>query len=132
MKILRTVVSAIVAAAGVWLCAAQDTTLDRLDFYIYSVCSSLLITLAVAFGIFTFIKHSFGRFIGVTVAVNAAICIFHAYKYPYNVMNVGGFASHMEWFASALPFNLLIAAGVSAVCILGYRLINTKQSKTTV
>lgn len=81
MKILRTVVSAIVAAAGVWLCVAQDTTLDRLDFYIYSVCSSLLITLAVAFGIFTFIKHSFGRFIGVTVAVNAAICIFHAYKY---------------------------------------------------
>ena len=46
-------------------------------------------------------------------------------------MNVGGFASHMEWFASALPFNLLIAAGVSAVCILGYKLINTKQSKTT-
>ena len=91
MKILRTVVSAIVAAAGVWLCVAQDTTLDRLDFYIYSVCSSLLITLAVAFGIFTFIKHSFGRFIGVTVAVNAAICIFHAYKYPYNVKNVGGF-----------------------------------------
>ena len=65
MKILRTVVSAIVAAAGVWLCVAQDTTLDRLDFYVYSVCSSLLITLAVAFGIFTFIKHSFGRFIGV-------------------------------------------------------------------
>ena len=95
MKILRTVVSAIVAAAGVWLCVAQDTTLDRLDFYIYSVCSSLLITLAVAFGIFTFIKHSFGRFIGITVAVNAVICIFHAYKYPYNVMNVGGFASHM-------------------------------------
>lgn len=58
MKILRTVVSAIVAAAGVWLCVAQDTTLDRPDFYIYSVCSSLLITLAVAFGIFTFIKHS--------------------------------------------------------------------------
>lgn len=104
----------------------------RLDFYIYSACSSLLITLAVAFGIFTFIKHSFGRFIGVTVAVNAAVCIFHAYKYPYNVMNVGGFASHFEWFASALPFNLLIAAVVSAVCILGYRLINTKQSKTTV
>ena len=55
MKILRTVVSAIVAAAGVWLCVAQDTMLDRLDFYIYSVCSSLLITLAVAFGIFTFL-----------------------------------------------------------------------------
>ena len=47
-------------------------------------------------------------------------------------MNVGGFASHFEWFASALPFNLLIAAVVSAVCILGYKLINTKQSKTTV
>ena len=132
MKIIRTIVSAIVAAAGVWLCVAQDTMPDRLDFYIYSVCSSLLITLAVAFGVFTFIKHSFGRFIGVTAVANVVICIFHAYKYPYNVMNVGGFASHMEWFVSVLPYNLLVAVGVSAVCILGYKLINTQRSKTTV
>ena len=104
---------------------------DRLDFYIYSACASFLITLAVAFGVFTFIKHSFGRFIGVTVVVNAAICIFHAYKYPYNVMNVGGPASHMEWFFSVLPYNLLIAAVVSAVCILGYKMINAQRSKTT-
>lgn len=132
MKPVKIIFSAIVAAAGVWLCVAQDTMPDRLDFYIYSVCASFLITLAVAFGVFTFIKHSFGRFIGVTVVVNAAICIFHAYKYPYNVMNVGGPASHMEWFFSVLPYNLLIAAVVSAVCILGYKMINAQRSKTTV
>lgn len=132
MKPVRIIFSAIVAAAGVWLCVAQDTMPDRPGFYIYPACASLLITLAVAFGIFTFIKHSFGRFIGVTVVVNAAICIFHAYKYPYNVMNVGGFASHMEWFVSMLPYNLLVAAGVSAVCILGYKLIDTQRGKTTV
>ncbi len=132
MKPVKIIFSAIVAAAGVWLCVAQDTMPDRLDFYIYSACASFLITLAVAFGIFTFIKHSFGRFIGVTVVVNAAICIFHAYKYPYNVMNVGGPASHMEWFCSVLPYNLLIAAVVSAVCILVYKMINAQRSKTTV
>ena len=132
MKIIRTIVSAIVTAASVWLCVAQDTMPDRLDFYIYSVCSSLLITLAVAFGIFTFIKHSFGRFIGITAVVNVVICIFHAYNYPYNVMNVGGFASHMEWFVSVLPYNLLVAVGVSAVCVFGYKLIDTQRSKTTV
>ncbi len=132
MKIFRSIVSAIVAAAGVWLCVAQDTMPDRLDFYIYSACASLLITLAVAFGIFTFIKHSFGRVIGVTAVVNVAICIFHAFKYPYNVMNVGGFASHMEWFVSVLPYNLLVAVGVSAVCLLGYKMINTQRSKTAV
>ena len=132
MKPVRIIFSAIVAAAGVWLCVVQDTMPDRLDFYIFSACASFLITLAVAFGIFTFIKHSFGRFIGVTVVVNVAICIFHAYKYPYNVMNVGGPASHMEWFFSVLPYNLLIAAVVSAVCILGYKMINAQRSKTTV
>lgn len=131
MKPVKIIFSAIVAAAGVWLCVVQDTMPDRLDFYIYSACASFLITLAVAFGVFTFIKHSFGRFIGVTVVVNAAICIFHAYKYPYNVMNVGGPASHMEWFFSVLPYNLLIAAVVSAVCILGYKMINAQRSKTT-
>ena len=132
MKILRLIFSAIVTAAGVWLCVAQDTMPDRLDFYIDSTCSSLLITLAVAFGIFTFIKHSFGRFIGVTAVVNVVICIFHAYKYPYNTMNVGGFASHMEWFVSVLPHNLLIAICVSVLRIFGYKMIGSKHDKTSV
>lgn len=129
MKALRAVISVIVAAVGVWLCVVQDTMLDKLDFYIYSVCSSLLITLAVTFGIFTFIKSSLKRFIVVTAVVNALICLFHAYKLPYNTMNVGGFASHFEHFMWALPCNLLIAAGISALCILAYRLIESQLSK---
>ncbi len=109
--------------AGVVLAIVQDIRYQRPEFWISAIVSSLVITLSLAGIIFIFRKHSFKTFLLVTVLSNAAVCVFHSFKQAPDTWSEGTFSAVMERFFYQLPYNLIIAVGVSAICIIGYKLI---------
>ena len=109
--------------SGIVLAIVQDIRYQKAEFWIFAIISSLVITLSLAGIIFVFRKHSFKTFLLITVLSNAAVCIFHSFKQAPDTWSEGTFSAVMERFFYQLPCNFIIAIGVSALCIIGYKLI---------
>ena len=120
---------AIFLVAGIVLAVVQDVNYGKVDSWLFSVISSFVITLSVAGIVFALKKHSFKAFLLVTALTNAAICIFHSFKQPYDTFSDGTAKAVMERFLYGLPMNLVIAVGVTVVCLIGYVLITGLQKK---
>lgn len=109
--------------AGIVLAIVQDIRLLSPEFWLLAVLSSFMITLSLAGILFIFRKHSFKTFLFVTLSSNTVICVFHSFKQAPDTWSENTFLAVMERFFYQLPYNLIIAVGVSAICIIGYKLI---------
>lgn len=122
-KIGLVIFLAVFLVAGVTLTIVQDIRYQKPEFWMFAIVSSFAITLSLAGIIFVFRKLSFKMFLLVTVLSNMAVCIFHSFKQAPDTWSEGTFSAVMERFFNQLPYNLIIAVGVSVICIVGYKLI---------
>lgn len=122
-KIPSFVFLSLLLISGIVLAIVQDIRYQKAEFWIFAIISSLVITLSLAGIIFVFRKHSFKAFLLITVLSNVAVCVFHSFKQAPDTWSEGTFSAVMERFFYQLPYNLVIAVGVSALCIIGYKLI---------
>lgn len=122
-KIASVVFLSLFLISGVALAIVQDVRYQKAEFWLFAVISSLAITLSLAGIIFTFRKHSFRIFLLVTVLSNMAVCVFHSLKQAPDTWSEGTISAALERFFCQLPYNFIIAVGVSALCIIGYKLI---------
>ncbi|MBQ8932281.1 MAG: hypothetical protein IJ045_07600 [Ruminiclostridium sp.] len=109
--------------SGIVLAIVQDIRYQKAEFWLFAIISSLVITLSLVGIIFVFRKHSFKTFLLITVLSNVAVCVFHSFKQAPDTWSEGTFSAVMERFFYQLPCNFIIAVGVSALCIIGYKLI---------
>ncbi len=122
-KIVSIVFLSLLLVAGVVLAIMQDIRYQKPEFWLLAIISSLAITLSLAGIIFVFRKHSFKTFLLITVLSNTGVCIFHSLCQAPDTWSEGTFSAVIDRFFYQLPYNLIIAVGVSVLCIIGYKLI---------